>query len=84
MNVFIKKIGIKNIYCCEDDEYICFDIQRKFLNKNVKRILKKYHSKQQDIYGIDIIKEFLKQYNCRHIGESEYDDCDYRLIKVIC
>ena len=73
-------IGIENIYCCKDSEYIKYTIEVD-LDIEVLTKLKKYHNEHIDLYH-DNPFDFLKSYDV--IDCHEYFDCDYMLCCIMC
>jgi len=88
-------IRIKNCYCCNDDDYNIYEINKNAINDNILEILEKYNNSKDDIGNIlyestkfslfwnDIlIKNEIHQDDLNKI--NFYNTCDYCLCHVIC
>ena len=87
-------IGIKNCYCCRDDYYNIYEINKNAINDDILEILEKYNNSNEDISNIlcestkfssfwnDIL---IKNEIHEHDHDLNfYNSCDYCLCLEFC
>jgi hypothetical protein len=84
IKIIFFKIVIENIYCCNYPSYLCYYVPRSKIFKSLKKKLKKLTRNQKDVYDDKELFDFLNNYEFNYVDKIEYDECDYRLFRIIC
>ena len=92
---FLITIGIKNCYCCSDDYYNIYEINKNSINDDILEILEKYNNSNDNISNIlcestkftffwdnILIKNEIHEDNLNKI--NFYNTCDYCLCQEFC